>query len=582
MRVRPSGAAVALATLAACNACAGQAPFAPLPVSPTAAPVARSKPPSSRSAIATQTVKTAPLTAAAPLPPVAVSLGDIGSAGSVQLLAASASGAWVALCQTESKTPRLVLGSGSGEPIDDVLAQDPSGRYVVTEREGKAELVDAASGTRVDLAELGADVRRVRADYAVHRTLSFDAHGRYFAYVRLQGNASQIVVRKLDDGSEQAFASGPGEVFRLQLSADARHVTFDALREDTNHSGKLDWPAPEETARKNACEKPSLPRFRSFAYQGRGDALTRAVVALPAGKWRDLPELLTPLGPSLLVREADGSLRLDQAGKRSALSPASCGAHVLFADADRGLVVATCAPPPPKKPRHGPATPPSGKREVWLFGSGLAKNLQSELYETSTDREAVDGARLVPLYPGSDASLLDLERREVLPLPAGSRVVTTNGALALIWREGDLYRYDAASKTEQRLAHGVLKNPDLLQAGSTVLLSPFVVVGCDGPAVASPPQALALSTSGFVLTGSLAAASPPTSATAAYRSAIQGPLHWVDARGPRMAKSVALAAGASRRASLLLSYIPQYAPSSRLAIRAPRPRSSTDLAIRGP
>src|SRR3954466_1162851 len=97
-----------------------------------------------------------------------------------------------------------------------------------------------------------------------------------------------------------------------------------------------------------------------------------------------------------------------------------------------------------------------------------------------------------------------------------------------------------------------------------------------------------------------------------------------------MAKSVALAADPSRLASLLLSYIQavcafvaprhpgasaaiidrlghsralsqspsrpihpgwlrcssvtykQYAPSSRLAIRTPRPRSSTDLAIRGP
>jgi len=52
-----------------------------------------------------------------------------------------------------------------------------------------------------------------------------------------------------------------------------------------------------------------------------------------------------------------------------------------------------------------------------------------------------------------------------------------------------------------------------------------------------------------------------------------------------MAKSIALAADASRLsrlASLLLSCILQYAPSSRLAIRAPRPRSSTDLAIRGP
>ncbi len=541
MRFRSSGGAVApvapaaFALLVACVACASQAPLAPLPVAPTLikAPPVRSQ--AATTTAAAPAPKTALLPATPAAAPVAISLGDIGSAGRVQLLATSASGAWVALCEAESKTARLVLGSGSGEPLDDVLAQDPTGRYLVTVREGKVELVDAVVGARVSLTELGADVRRVRADYAMHRTLSFDARGRYLAYVRLHSLGSQIIVRKLDDGSEQAFPAGAGEVFRLQLSADARHVTFDALREDTNHSGKLDWPVPEDTAPKNACERPSSLRFRSFAYQGRGDALTHAVVSLPTGSVRDVPELVTPLGQSLVVREADGSLRLDQAGKRSALSPASCGAHVLFADAERGLVLATCAPPPPpKKSRQAAATPASGKREVWLFGSGLAKNLQSVLYETSTDREAVDGVRLVPLYPGSDASLLDLERREVLPLPAGSRVVTTNGALALIWREGDLYRYDAATKAEQRLAHGVLKNPDLLQAGNSVLLSPFVVVGCDGPALTSPPHALAVSTSGFVLTASPPAALSPTNATAASRSAIQGPLHWVDAKVPAL------------------------------------------------
>ena len=50
-----------------------------------------------------------------------------------------------------------------------------------------------------------------------------------------------------------------------------------------------------------------------------------------------------------------------------------------------------------------------------------------------------------------------------------------------------------------------------------------------------------------------------------------------------MAESIALAVDASRLASLLLSYILQSLQyASRLAIRAPRPRSSTDLAIRGP
>jgi hypothetical protein len=84
------------------------------------------------------------------------------------------------------------------------------------------------------------------------------------------------------------------------------------------------------------------------------------------------------------------------------------------------------------------------------------------------------------------------------------------------------------AKQEQLLARGVLKNPDLLQAGSTVLLSPFVIIGCDGPAFASPARAFALSTNGFVLTasgGGAAVAGLPS-------NVIQGPLHWVDARLP--------------------------------------------------
>jgi hypothetical protein len=525
--VRASAAAFALL------ACAGQAPLALPATLPQAALLAPKPAPAASAAALLSSVKSTPVAPAPAATPEAlpVSLGDIGASGPVQLLGTSASGAWVALCGGPEKTAKLVLGSGSGEAIDDVLAQAPSGRYVVALRDGAALLIDAVTGTRVNLSELGADVRRVRADYAEHRTLSFDARGQYLAYLRTKAAGSQIVVRTLEDGSEQVVAPGPGDVFRLKLSTDARYVTFDVLRDDTNHNGKLDWPAPEEPPRKGACERPSLPKFRSFAYQGRGDALTHAAIAIATGASRDVPELVTPLGPSLLVREADGSLRLDQAGKRTPLSPASCSGRVLFADAERGLVLATCAPtPPPKKSRA--AAPPSGKREVWLFGNGYAKNLQSELYETSTDRDASLGVRLVPLYPGSDASVLDLERREVLPLPPGSRVVASSGALALIWRGSELYRYDALSKTEQPLARGVLKNPELLQAGSSVLLSPFVIIGCEGPALASPARPLALSTSGFVLTAAGGGSGGVPAPVGLPEGAIQGPLHWVDAKVP--------------------------------------------------
>jgi hypothetical protein len=395
---------------------------------------------------------------------------------------------------------------------------------------GSAQLVSAESGDKVDLTALGADLREARFDYAEHRSLSFDASGRFLAYLRRRDGSEsrQIVVRELASGSERSFEAGPGEVFRLELSADARYVVFDALREDTNKNGKLDWPVPEEPAGHAACASSSLPRFRSYEYQGRGDALTRAVVTLDGGSVRDVPGLLMPLGAGLLVRQADGALAFDQGGKLSALSPASCGARVLFADAQRGLVLASCAPPPLKTPpktkhREAPA-PGSGKRNVWLFGVGFAKDLQRELYETTTDREAVTGARLVPVYTGSDAALLDLDKRELLPLAPGSRVLAQSGALALIWRDNELFGYDAEQRRESRLAQGVERNPDLLQTAGTVLLTPFLAIGPTGPVLTAPPHALAVSAGGLVLSGSAA-----VPAGAAPRSAI-GPLRWVDPR----------------------------------------------------
>ncbi|HYJ07631.1 MAG TPA: hypothetical protein VEX18_01445, partial [Polyangiaceae bacterium] len=230
-------------------------------------------------------------------------------------------------------------------------------------------------------------------------------------------------------------------------------------------------------------------------------------------KLRQVPDLVTPLGAQLLVRENDASLRLDHDGKRVALAPSSCSGRVLFAEAERGLALVSCALP--KKP---------GKRSVWLFAAGYAKDLQSELYETSIDREAVSGVRLVPLYPGSETALVDLERRELLPLAIGSRVLAVSGDLALVWRGSELLRYDARTKSETRVAQGVLKNPDLLQAGTAaVLLSPFVIVDGFATALNSPSERpLALSVTGHVLTGT----------PGANGDATEGPLHWLDARLP--------------------------------------------------
>ncbi|RYZ10207.1 MAG: hypothetical protein EOO73_01125 [Myxococcales bacterium] len=501
--------------------CASGAPLEPLPTYPVPARLIAPAPARVTSKLP---APPGPLPALPESPPgslPAISLGDIGLAGPVEVLSSSSSGAWVALCDSERRA-RLVVGSGPGEVVDELLAEDARGRYVVVADGEGAQLVDAAKGSRVNLRQMGADVRRIRADYAAHRALSFDASGQYLAYSRRQSGApTQLVVRDLEAGTERSFSLGPGELLRLELSADARYVTFEAIREDTNKNGRYDWPAPEEAPRKGPCGKPPL-RFRSFSYQGRGDVATRGVLRLADGAMRDVPELVTTLGAALLLRAADGALVLDQGGKRTPLAPASCAARALFTDAERQLVLAACAPPPPKRVKGKPLPPPTGKREVWLFGPGLALDLHRELYETAVDRGAELGARLVPLYPGSEANLVDLERRELLPLPAGSRVLATQGPFALIWRDSDLYRYDAQAKREERLVHGVWKTPELLRAGGAVLLSPFLVTSASGPAFTSPERPLALTAEGFVLTGSSEGAG----------SVIEGPLHWVDARLP--------------------------------------------------
>lgn len=433
----------------------------------------------------------------------------------MRVLQSSSSGSWVLICQGQPGEKRLVLGAGPGEPVEDVYASDSAGRYLVASLGGVAWLIDTLTGERVDLSALGADVRRARVDYAVHRALSFSADGQLLAYLRHQDGKASIVLRQLEGGTERVFPTAAGDVLRLELSADARYVSFDALREDTSKNGKLDWPVPEEPAAKVGCEPEKLPRFRSFAYQGRGDQPTRALLATSDGSLRDVPGLITPVGESALVRDPDGSLKLEQRGKRAPFAPASCDGRVLFADAQRQLALVTCTLP--KKP---------GKREVWLFGPGYSKNLRVELYETATDRQAQSGVRLVPLYPGSESALVDLERRELLPLAAGSRVVAVAGERALLWRGTELTSYDARSKTERSVARGVTRNPDLLQTGQALLLTPFVVIGAEPPALTSPTdRPLALSNRGHVL-GAAQAPGVPSGA------AIEGPLHWLDARVP--------------------------------------------------
>ena len=131
----------------------------------------------------------------------------LGTAHPVRAYAADAGQRWAVLCQARGDSgafaPYLVIVSGEGQPVDDVLGQDPTGRYLVVRRGMCVVLVDAAKRTEAPLRD--ADVRDP------DRVVSFSSDGAEVLYLR----GSRVVARDLATGAEgfrdTAIAAAPHE-----------------------------------------------------------------------------------------------------------------------------------------------------------------------------------------------------------------------------------------------------------------------------------------------------------------------------------------------------------------------------------
>src|ERR1700742_2919510 len=75
---------------------------------------------------------------------------EIGTAHPVGIIAASADGRWVAICETRrgagSSASYLVRGAGQGDAIDALVAVSPDDRWLVVLRERRFVLIDDATG----------------------------------------------------------------------------------------------------------------------------------------------------------------------------------------------------------------------------------------------------------------------------------------------------------------------------------------------------------------------------------------------------------------------------------------------------
>jgi hypothetical protein len=398
----------------------------------------------------------------------------------------------------------LVVGSGRPESIGDVLAVDPTGRFVVVRRAAKPWLVDVAFGKDTDLAALDFDDRDDALPRRSHRALAFDPRGELLAYVRRRGNRPTVVIRALSSGAERNVDDLPGEPYRLAWDGTGEQLVLTVVADDTNGNGRLDWPAPAAKGPRFSCAGP-LPRFR--VTPEIGDRPTTFVAPRSGGPARFVPDLAAPFGSALVVRAASGELLLASGSTRRLLASASCGARILFADPARGLLLLGC---PGKNPQ---------KAAVELVGPGYRLELGVELQPTSIDAWPAAPTRLVPLYPGVDALLVDLERRAVVRLESGDQVLTTSGARALVRRRGTIVLIDVDKGSTKTLVPRLPPLPVVLIQGTAAVVGTEVVdVLRDEPLGAVSGRPLALTPSGDVL---VAQGGPPS----AERLAL-GPLVW--------------------------------------------------------
>jgi len=489
----------------------GPGPIEPLP----SATAASSAPPSA----------SASPTASAPEPAASAP----GEGVPVTVLATAPDARWIAYCAAErdsngdgrievaikpggelegdALSARLLIAGKPARPIDELVLSDAQGRFVVVREAERYLLLDTRGDGAVDLTALGADLRTDVGALPGHRALAFDHRGEHLAYLRPGAQGRDLVLRALGSGSERVIPTSLAEIHRLEIATGDRHAILHAVVEDSNKNGRLDWPLPPARSPRAACQGP-LPRIA--ARYPSGDRSVKVVVPLAGGKLEPVPDLITTLGSGLVRRAPSGEIVLHDAGKATTLASAQCSGRLLYADAPRQALLIGCT------------GKNSVRAEVELVAPGFRKALKVAVQPTELDAQATSGPRLVPVYPGADSLLVDLETRDVHTLEAGDLVLAVWEQRALLRNRQSLRIYDATRRSSQKLEGELARLPDLLENGRFVFVSPLLVDLERAEIVGkSQLRPLALASDGRLLVAEGGAPS-------AERLA-QGPLRWLSA-----------------------------------------------------
>lgn len=345
---------------------------------------------------------------------------EIGTSHPLIFQEVAADGSWVSVCQARADTnrdgkieihfghhgdsygdqlhPYLVIGSGPGVAVDEVLAADSTGHHVAV-REGVClSLIDTR--TRAVTLLPNADLRDADAVFGPPRAVSFDAEGSRMLYLRGGVPHNVLIVRELASGKETKIDPGTVNLWRASLDASGGWIVLETI-------DGPEWPTMNTTLSSRICRGPPA----SYGiYGSRGmDRVVKRVISSAGGQAQSVAGFIRPFGVNLLVRTDDGALvEVNASGARlRTLVPADCGALLLHADAERGLLLVACL------------SEENVEKRLRLFGNGaetiLAPEMKTkELALPELDTWQPGRPRFVSV---ADSLTVDLDSKSVVETP---------------------------------------------------------------------------------------------------------------------------------------------------------------------
>ncbi len=449
---------VLLASALLLPACAVRRVPPPPPPQPTSAPVAAPAPapePTSAPVTAPAPETQRPPVAALPpapeftvAPPTSLQreTGPIGTRHPLLFQRAARDGRWVIACQAREDTngdgklevrfgrhgdtygdalaPYLFLEPGEGERLEDFLAADPTGRYLVVVRGGSLRLLDTYTRADHELAPPEAIPESTAPSASL--PVSFSRDGQRLLLVSLSGpekRATAFLVN-LRDGTRREVPHGPGVLGQALLDPEGQWVWFGVVTQDTDGDGQLTWPRARTSLASRYCRGPIM----SYGTYGQaGDSASWLLRRVDAGPLVPREGVLQPLGDALLRQGEQGEVFVEQAsGQRTEWVPASCRANVLHVDAAREQVLVACT-------AQGNA--------LELHGARVHQPLGLSSGYATRPPPSNGPLRLFPVRPSSPEggapsssaqSVVDLETRTVHPVRG--EVQYTEGTRALVVR----------------------------------------------------------------------------------------------------------------------------------------------------